>query len=51
MVGSILGMAKGKRSIPSYWTDPIKDTLHTSIFGAGTVSVSDCIEKMLKHLI
>ncbi len=32
-VGSILGMANGIESIPEYWTKPINDTLHTSIFG------------------
>jgi ADP-ribosylglycohydrolase len=49
-VGSILGMAKGKGAISSCWTDPIRDTLHTSIFGVGTVSISECAEKTLAHL-
>ncbi len=49
-VGSVLGMAKGANGIPEYWTDPIKDTLYTSIFGIGTVKISDCVEKTLKHL-
>jgi transcriptional regulator with XRE-family HTH domain/ADP-ribosylglycohydrolase len=50
-VGSILGMANGENSIPSCWKEPINDTLHTSIFGVGTVKISDCVEKTFKHLI
>jgi hypothetical protein len=43
-------MAKGVASIPAYWTQPINDRLHTSIFGVGTVSISDCVEKTLAHV-
>jgi ADP-ribosylglycohydrolase len=50
-VGSILGMANGEHSIPSCWTEPINETLYTSIFGVGTVKISDCVEKTLNHLI
>lgn len=50
-VGSILGMANGESSIPSCWKAPINDTLHTSIFGVGTVKISDCVEKTFKHFI
>ena len=49
-VGSVLGMANGENGIPSYWKEPINDTLHTSIFGVGTVKISDCIEKTLNHI-
>lgn len=49
-VGSILGMAFGAEAIPSYWTDPIGDTLHTSIFEVGTVRISDCVAKTLAHI-
>lgn len=49
-VGSILGMANGIESIPEYWTKPIKDTLHTTIFGIGTVKISDMAKKTLKHV-
>lgn len=49
-VGSILGMANGIESIPEYWTKPIKDTLHTTIFGFGTVKISDMAKKTLNHL-
>lgn len=49
-VGSILGMACGAGSIPEYWSAPFHDTLQTSIFGVGTVSISDCAEKTLAHI-
>lgn len=47
-VGSVLGMMLGE--IPEYWAEPIKDTLHTSIFGVGTVKITDMAKKTLKHL-
>ena len=49
-VGSILGMANGIESIPDYWTKPINDTLHTSIFGIGTVKISDRVKMTMKHI-
>ena len=49
-VGSIIGMAKGIDNIPEAWTKPINDTLHTSIFGVGTVKISDRVQLTLKHI-
>lgn len=49
-VGSVLGMANGIDSIPEYWTRPINDTLHTSIFGIDTVKISDRVKLTLKHI-
>ena len=49
-VGSILGMANGIESIPEYWTKPINDTLHTSIFGINTVKISDRVKLTLEHI-
>ena len=49
-VGSIIGMARGIDNIPETWTKPINDTLHTSIFGVGTVKISDRIQLTLKHI-
>ncbi|MBQ8882289.1 MAG: ADP-ribosylglycohydrolase family protein, partial [Clostridia bacterium] len=49
-VGSILGMANGIKSIPEYWQKPINDTLHTSIFGIGTVKISDKVKQTMKHI-
>jgi len=49
-VGSILGMANGKATVSEVWTAPINNKLHTSIFGVGTVSISECVEKTLLHI-
>ena len=49
-VGSILGMANGIDSIDEVWKNPINDTLHTSIFGVGTVKISDRVKQTLKHV-
>lgn len=49
-VGSILGMANGIGSIPEYWTAPIGDRLHTSIFGINTVRISDRVKLTLTHM-
>lgn len=49
-VGSIIGMARGIDNITEYWTKPINDTLHTSIFGVGTVKISDRVQLTLKHI-
>jgi len=49
-VGSILGMANGIDSIPDAWIVPIHNTLHTSIFGVGTVKISDCVKKTMEHI-
>lgn len=50
-VGSVLGMAKGFQAIPKYWTKPINDTLHTSIFGVGSVKISDRVKMTMKHIV
>ena len=49
-VGSILGMANGVDTIPEYWSKPFNNTLHTSIFGVGTVKISDRVKMTLKHI-
>lgn len=50
-VGSVLGMRGGTACISSDWSDPVNDTLHTSILGVGTVSVSECAKATMKHVI
>lgn len=49
-VGSILGMANGIASIPECWTNPINDTLNTSIFRVGTVKISDRAKMTMEHI-
>ncbi|MBQ2403828.1 MAG: ADP-ribosylglycohydrolase family protein, partial [Lachnospiraceae bacterium] len=50
-VGSILGMAYGVSHIPACWSDPIQDTLHTSIFGIHEVKISERAQMTLKHIL
>ena len=49
-VGSVLGMANGIESISEYWKEPINDTLHTSIFGVGTVKITECVQLTMEHI-
>lgn len=49
-VGSILGVMLGADAIPEYWKKPINDTLHTSIFGVGTVKIADRVKLTMEHL-
>ncbi len=49
-VGSILGMRGSIDCIDEYWKKPINGKIHTSIFGMGTVSIEDAVEKTMKHI-
>ena len=49
-VGSVVGMAKGIDAIPNRWIEPMKDTMHTSIFGVGTVQISQRIALTMEHI-
>ena len=49
-VGSIFGMAHGIAAISEYWAKPINDTLETTVFGLGTVKVSDMAKLTLEHI-
>ena len=49
-VGSILGMANGIDSIDEVWQKPINNKLHTSIFGVGTIKITDAVEITMKHV-
>ena len=49
-VGSVIGMRNGITNIDKYWQLPLNDTLHTSIFGTGTVKISDLVNKTLEHI-
>lgn len=48
-VGSVLGMAYGATAVNEYWTKPLNNQLHTSIFGVGTVNIDECVKATLKH--
>lgn len=49
-VGSVLGMANGMGKIPEYWYKPVNDILHTTIFGVGTVKISDRVNITMEHI-
>ncbi len=49
-VGSVLGMVHGIDGIPACWQAPINDTLHTSIFGVGTVKISERVKMTMEHM-
>ena len=49
-VGSVIGMANGIENIPEYWKKPINDKLHTTIFGVGTVIISDMAKQTIRHI-
>ncbi len=49
-VGSILGLAFGTKCIDEVWTKPINNKLHTSIFGVGTIKITDAVETTMKHI-
>lgn len=49
-VGSVLGMRGGVDIIGEEWSAPVRDRLETSIFGVGTVSISQRAEMTMKHL-
>lgn len=49
-VGSVLGMANGVDGIPKRWSAPINDVLHSTVFGVGTVKISDRVKLTLKHV-
>lgn len=49
-VGSIVGMAYGIDGISEYWKKPIDDTLETTIFGVGTVKISDMTKHTMEHI-
>ena len=49
-VGSVFGMARGIKAIPEYWIKPINDMLETTVFGLGTVKVSDRAKLTLEHI-
>ena len=49
-VGSVLGMLNGIDSISEDFTNPINNTLYTSVFGVGTVKISDRVDITMKHI-
>ncbi len=44
-VGSVIGLAKGFKALPSEWTDKVSSTLFTDIFGFEKVSIDEMAAK------
>ena len=49
-VGSILGMRGTDDCIDEYWSAPVNNKIHTSIFGVGTVNIDKAVEHTLEHI-
>ena len=49
-VGSIVGMQKGASVIGEQWINPLHGKLETSIFGVGTVTIDQLVEKTMEHI-
>lgn len=49
-VGSVVGMLMGTTAISSEWSAPIHNTLDTSIFGVGKVTVDQMVDLTMKHI-
>ena len=50
-VGSIMGIRGGTACIGPEWTQPLNNRLETSIFGVGTVKITEMASRTLDHLI
>jgi ADP-ribosylglycohydrolase len=48
--GSIIGMIAGVRKIPARWSEPLKDTLNTSVAGYTKVSIAAMAEETVKMI-
>ncbi len=47
-VGSIMGAMCGTAGIPSHWTEPLEDTMHTDVKGMPTVSIRGTARRMFE---
>ena len=49
-VGSIVGMLRGFEGLGKEWTEPIHDTLETTLFGMNQVSIRERAAMTMEHL-
>lgn len=49
-VGSVLGMVLGMHGLDPVWTDPIHDTLETTLFGLHMLSISERVDMTMEHI-
>jgi len=43
-------MRDGAATVGEEWTKPINGLLHTTIFGVGTVKLTDVAQKTMEHM-
>lgn len=49
-VGSIVGAMRGASGIPAKWSDPLNDTLNSSIAGYHPIAISECARRSVALL-
>lgn len=49
-VGSVIGMICGASNIPAQWTEPLNGKLETEIASLGVVSITEMVDRTMKHL-
>lgn len=47
-VGSIMGCALGTDGIPTHWTEPFHDTVHSHVRGMTTIKISELAHRMFE---
>ena len=47
-IGTILGIIYGKENIPTYWSEPLRDTLQTYLPFFSTIKISDLVEWQIR---
>jgi len=50
-VGSIVGMVIGAKNIPAVWSEPINNTLETSLSEMKLVKIDELVELTMKHVV
>ncbi|MFD5708856.1 ADP-ribosylglycohydrolase family protein [Streptomyces pharetrae] len=46
--GSVAGVLNGARAIPAQWTEPLRDTVRSAVFGFDGVRISELAERTLR---
>jgi hypothetical protein len=41
----VFGALHGTKSIPAHWTDPLRDTMHSALFGFDGVSITSLAQR------
>ena len=46
--GSVAGVLTGAAAIPAQWTEPLRDTVRSAVFGFDGVRISELAERTLR---